>query len=220
MTGEPGYEELPQPKRRRAGQIVLVVLVLAAGGTMIARLADSPGAHPDGAHTAEVVPTPRRPVVGPPPHERHSDLRAQLACPRADDGQVACTTYSGLAASTVRALRARFPHIVVIHAVTQMLRDTGPESPAGLWSREISARVGALRLRIAIRRAEPRDRLTTGIWVDRDGQLIRYLRGPYLIALALRGPVDGRWASRTLAWLRSEPRLVRPVYSARGTIVR
>lgn len=219
MTDEPSYEDLPQPRPRRAGRLLLTGLVLAGLGATVVRLAHSPGGDPGAVHPS--VPGPARttvPVTQPgldPPL-----ARALPACPSADDGQVACTSYPGLAASTARALRERFPGVVVVYAVTQMLRDTGPEALAGLWSRHIIARAGALRLRIAISRAEPRDRATTGVRQGRHRQLIRYIRGPYLIEFELRGPVDPHSLPRTIAWLRTESRLVHPVYRAGGTMVR
>jgi hypothetical protein len=210
MTDEPTFEELPHPTPRRFGRALLALLVVAGAGAVIVRLAHSPSGDTNAAPTPVPLPVPTAVHVTPALPAPTLTFHRPPDCPRATDGQVACTTYPGLAASTVQALRERFPGIVVAHAVTQMLRPTGPEIRRGLWSREISAHVGALMLRIAVRRADPHDGVTTGMRLEKRLQLIRYFRGPYLVQLELRGPVRSYSLSSTIAWLLTEPRIVRP----------
>jgi hypothetical protein len=226
MTDEqPVYEELAAPRPNRLVQVLMVLVALLVAVVVIIRIADSGSSSEHAAPTTPTViasptvlrvpytPPPDRPVVVPP-------FRHAPPCPRADDGLDACTTFPGLPVPTARALHERFPRIVVERAVTQMLRPSGPEVRPGMWSRDISARVSALRLRIAIRRAEPRDSATTGLRQSNRLQLIRYIRGPYLVQVELRGPVMPESLTSTIAWLLNDPRLVRPALARGGTMVR
>lgn len=224
MTDEPLAEELAPPRPNRFGRALVVGLALAVAVGVIVRIADSGSSSKDVAQSSPTtsVPSTVNPVPFPPAPARAvivPPFRRVPPCPRADDGLNACSTYPGLAASTELALRERFPQVVVDRAVTQMLRPSSPAVRAGLWSRAISGRVGALRMRIAIRRAEPRDGETTGLRQGNRLQLVRYIRDHYLVEFELRGPVDPHSLFHTIAWLLNEPRLVRPALVRGGTMV-
>ena len=224
LMDEPLTEELSAPRPNRFGRVLVVLLALAVAVGVIVRIADSGSSSKDAAQPTSttgapptvqpvpIPPVPVRPVPVPP-------FRRVPPCPRADDGLNACSTYPGLAPPTEQALRERFPQIVVDRAVTQMLRPSSPAVRPGLWSRTIRGRVGALRLRIAVRRAEPEDSGSTGLRQGNRLQMVRYFRGHFLVEFELRGPVDPRSLSRTIAWLLTEPRLVRPALAQGGTMM-
>jgi hypothetical protein len=224
MTDLPSYEELAAPRPSRAGQVLAVMLALLVAVVVVIRIAAS-GSSTD--RPVSAAPTPiAAPTIHPVPFRPVPErivvmprLRHVPRCPRGTDRHVACTTYRGLAAPTARALHERFRHIVVEHAVTKMLRPTDPADRSRLWSRAITARVGALTLRIAVRRADSEHGVTTGMQLGKRLQLIRYYRGHYLVDFELRGPVDPRSLSPTISWLLTEPRLVRPAVARGGTIV-
>lgn len=217
-------EELAAPQPNRLGRLLAVLLGLLLAGVFVVHLVES------GSSTNSATPAAPTTTSGPTVHpvllpvpDRFSmvpPFRSPTPCPQATDGQAACTTYPGLAPATARALRERFPHIVVEHAVTQLLRPSAPEVSPGLWSREIEARVGALRMRMAVRRAEPQDAGTTGLRQGNRVQLIRYFRGRYLVQFELRGPIDPDSLSLTIAWLLTEHRLVGPAVARGGTMMR
>ena len=225
LTDDPFIEELAAPRPNRFGRALLILLILVAAGGVIVRTAGSGSSSDNAAQRTPssaapttlplrpVTPTVRRVVVVP-------RFRPVPRCPRGDDGLAACTAYPGLAASVVQALRERFPRIVVERAVTRILRPVSPRVRPRLWSRAIRGHVGALKLRIAVRRAEPQDGATVGLRQAKRLQLIRYIRDHYLVQFELRGPVVPESLSNTIAWLLTEPRLVRPAVAARGTMVR
>jgi hypothetical protein len=225
MTDQPSYEELAAPRPNRLAHLLAILLALLVATVLVVHLIDSGSSKnnaspvvptntvPTAVHSVPYTPPPVQPVIVPP-------FQPAPPCPRTNDGQVACTTYPGLPPSTARALRERFPRIVVERAVTQMLRAGGPEARPGMWSREIRARIGAVRMRIAVRRAESVDRGTTGLRQGNLVQVIRLFRNQYLIQVELRGPVDPESLTSTIAWLLNDPRLVRPVVAIRGTMMR
>lgn len=225
MTEEPQTEELAAPQPNRFVQALVILLALVVAVVVIIRVADSGSSHnqaaqvaptttaPPTVHSVPYTPPPVQPVIVPP-------FRNVPPCPPATDGQIACTTYVGLPGPTARALRERFPRIVIERAVTQMLRPSSPEVRTGMWSRQIRAHMGAMRVRIAIRRAEPVDRGATGLRLGPRFQLIRVFRHHFLIQVQLRGPVDPESLSRTIAWLLTDPRLVRPTLAPGGTMMR
>ena len=224
MTEEPLTEELAAPQPNRFVQTLVLLLALLVAVVVIIRIAGSGSSHNQAAQAPTTTPSPTvysvpyapppiQPVIVPPFHH-------VPPCPRATDGQAACTTYPGLPASTARSLHERFPRIVVEHAVTQMLRASDPGLRTGMWSREVSAHIGAVRMRIAVRRAEPVDHGTTGLRQGNQVLVIRLFRHHFLIQVELRGPVGSESLTSTIAWLLNDPRLVRPALAPRGTMAR
>jgi hypothetical protein len=223
MTEETGYEELAQPRPGRVPVgVLLVLLVLGVAAIAVVRIAgaDSPAkkpvALPSGnppSHTfamPTLEPSSSSPpdVVAPTSALRY---RSPRVCPQASDGQNACSTYQSVSPQFLRAVRVGYPKIVVDSAVTQLLRASGPEVDAGLWSVEFTGFAHGLRLRIAVARAEPTDHAIEGSLItSRRGsrfEFMRVVRGRYTIQFEELGNVNDYKDFGKLARLAADRRL-------------
>ena len=223
-------EYAPQPRTlpgtpalRRA--VAAVVTVAAA---VLVLVVNRP-AHPAASHAQ---PGPGTAVMGPvgvprpslttparTPELTTSQLVHQLLgvppCPWADDGQSFCSTYFVLPSDALAAVRRYFPGVRAVTDVTHVLRDTGPGSTHGLWTRSISARVGPQRLTVTVRTNESPP-LGSGVLVA-GGQRYAYCEqrlGKFLVAVVLAsdpsdsGVLAGSVASDRVSALAGDARLL------------
>lgn len=185
---EPADDEvLPDPRRRPGLWWAALGLVCAAVVAVLVRQRSTPRPLP-------ALPSPSveaRPAAPSGVTVQQALAQAELlpACPRAGDGQSACVTDSTVPATVRAAVRAAFPRSGTVSGVTQLLRDTGPTSVHGLWSRRLTDHAGLV---VLVRRAEAGE-VTVGadVTVDRRGTLT-YLQqriGGYLVTAQVRGPV-------------------------------
>lgn len=222
MTDDVWTEDLPRPRRRRSGRVLLVVLMLTAVSGIAVRLT-----RPGGSDT-RAAPTPVATSSSgePAPRNPSREFRPPPACPRATDGQAVCTTYRTVQPGVRRAVRALDPTLVIDSSVTQMLRPTGPEALHGLWSLEVTGHAGALQLRIAVTRRDTGNRAVPASAVTLAGSRVSAVasgdQGPYTVRVAVRG-MNVRPAAALmdqLVRLATDRRLVRPAMAPRGTMVR
>ncbi|HKC28118.1 MAG TPA: hypothetical protein VKB75_08910 [Jatrophihabitans sp.] len=221
MTDEPPVdEELAQPRpsrSRRLFVVVAVVLLAVASGFAIARVvaSGSIGRGSAAVPHSSVTPPPTRHV--PPPDVSRPDnsgvlsLHAPPPCPRADDGQVACSTLRAVPSAFVAAVRGVVPHAMTTSALTNVLRPTGPEIVIGLWSRVYSAREGAVHIRIVISRGHDEVGIL-GQGVERFGHssvFVRYLGRVYTVEVQVDGPMRGAPSPDAVYALAADPRLLR-----------
>jgi hypothetical protein len=224
MTDEAWTEELTQPRPRRSGRVLLVLLVLSAAGAVAVRLSGSDAGDARTASTAVPTAVPTTPPATSAPDAPELEFVPPAGCPRATDGQVACTTYKIIPAGVRHAVRTFDRTIVIDAAITQMLRSTGPYTVRALWSRQITAHAGPLRLRIAVSRRDTADPAADGyvgtiVQVSGGYALARRGRGHYSVQIEVRGAsVDSYRLVSKLGWLVTDRRLVRAVAPG-GTMV-
>lgn len=226
VTDEQDYEELAQPRAGRVPiRVLLVLLVLGAAAIALVRTAGSdppantqvalpsgnPASHSFQMPTLEPRSSSPPDVVAPISALRY---RAPRGCPQAGDGQNACSTYQSVSDQFLRAVRVGYPRIVVDSAVTQLLRATGPEVVAGLWSVEFTGVAHGLRLRIAVARAEPTDRAIEGSLIGsrrgRGFEFLRVVRGRFTIQVEELGNVNDYKDFGKIARMAADRRLLRP----------
>jgi hypothetical protein len=215
----PGPRRLPgTPAVRRA---LAVALTLAAVIAVLLTNRSTTPARPVAQH---VPPAPGTAVMGPigvarPQLTTPQPVRLLLGvppCPWADDGQALCTTDFSLPPDALAAVRRYFPDVRSLMSVTHVLRETGPGSTHGLWTRTISGRIGPMRLTVTVRmnEAAPLGRGVTTM----DGQRYAYCQrrhGTLLVAAVLvsgqsgSGVYAGSVASGRVSALAGDQRLLR-----------
>lgn len=210
-------EVLPQPpgpgRWIRWSAVGLVAAGVLAAFLMRTGGSDGTRAAPDSGPPSATA-APSRPMSP-------AQLELPPICPRGGDGQVACTTYRSVPAAFRRAVRDLLPCVVVDHAVTQMLRPTGPEVVHGLWSRVFTGHAGVIRIRVVVERrvfagAAEGLSLTTG----RAVVYSRAITPPYTVQVELDAPARLAPPPAPVAELAGDRRLVRGVGPGRGTLER
>lgn len=220
MTDQSSYEELEQPPTRGKLMPVLTTLVVLAAVTVgIVRIAGTTPQLRPAVTSSMDHQAPPLPIRAPLPRLGRAEpllsYQPPRPCPRAGDGQNACSTYHRVSARLLAAVHARYPNMVTRSAVTQMLRPSAPEVRDGLWSLAYHGSAGQLRLRIVIDRAEPLDKQESGSRVGtslsgRGFEYLRLVKGRYTIQLAMRAGRGQRPEPFELAGLANDPRLVQP----------
>jgi hypothetical protein len=221
VSDELTYEELEQPRRSRIGSVLLALLVAAGAVVVVVRASGpDPATRPAGSAlrpgkaASSGVTAPPLPIRVPMPFVVEP-YRQPRRCPMATDGQDACSTYPTVSARFVRAVRVEFPELAVRSAVTQLLRATGPEVRPAVWSVEFVGVTTAVRLRIAVSRAEPPDRAAAGmvLGVGQPGEpfvFIRAVRAGFTVQIEAVSRVNRSPGRAALTRLAADPRLLRP----------
>jgi hypothetical protein len=217
MTDEPQLEEeLAQPSGRthRVLGIAVVVLVVLTSGFLLVRTVSQhvgsghrmPTVASSSTHRPFVLPT----HTTPPPPEFDVVIHTPPTCPSADDGQVACTTLQTVPHTFLSAVRAVLPHLNATAALTNVLRDTGPEAVVGLWSRIFSGHDGGVRIGILISRGQAGMAVTAASYGSpRRTIFVRYLRRLYTVEVKVIAPAGSAPSVSAVESLAADARLVR-----------
>jgi hypothetical protein len=198
------------PRRLRQALVGAAVCLLVVSGGVLVRRALAP--HPiDGKPAAAAPLAPPRRVIPELPVIQDVRLRPAPTCPRATDGQVSCTTVRTVPRPFLRAVRSLVPRVVTTHAVTNMLRPTGPDNRHGLWSRSFTGRSGSVRIWIVVTLGGPDREPATAesMGGPRAIGYARMLYGRYTVQVQIDAPTSRMPTLDAIGNLASDPRMVR-----------
>jgi hypothetical protein len=201
-------EELAQPAGARARRLrvdIAVGALLLGGALLVARALEH---HEHGRHAAAIV----RVTDAPPPTTTPDALELEAAptCPRATDGEDACSTARSVPAGFLAAVHGLLPHAVVDRAESNVIRPTGPERGHGIWSRTFAAHDGARRIVIVVSDGLPAGDGATQTHGRPDAvTYVRTAQGPYTVQVQVSAPERLAPAFGDITELAADARLVR-----------